>query len=379
MFEMGIRPVLILALKAYYANFYIIVNNGRDFAAPFITTYGVKQGGCISPELYKLYSKIIAINISKLKIGAQYGDIRIDVLMYADNIIIVTSCANEAQTMLNEITKISESHEIKFNPDKTNMMIFDKKENDSNLQLLLCGKPIVHSNQIKYLGTEITTNYSNIAHIETRRKKVAISLNNLISSSIINDYMPTSAKMKLFKVYIKPLLTYGCEILDLDENELKSLKQIEGNVVKKLIGIPRRCHTTPLYGALDIESTRNTIMIQQMNFIIRIQKNEYLKKFLIESRKLQNNSGMIGRLLQINGWQKNVNLKKLNKLIMEKQNWFNEKVQQVKKTLEIKNNFLKKNRLNELLHYTTYQAEIVLQSESVEMDEIMVIGPNTPS
>ena len=107
MFEMGIRPVLILALKAYYANFYIIVNNGRDFAAPFITTYGVKQGGCISPELYKLYSKIIAINISKLKIGAQYGDIRIDVLMYADNIIIVTSCANEAQTMLNEITKIS--------------------------------------------------------------------------------------------------------------------------------------------------------------------------------------------------------------------------------------------------------------------------------
>ena len=288
--------------------------------------------------------------------------------------------------MKHEISKISDSHEIKFNPDKTNMMIFDKKDNDSNLQLLLCGKPIVHSNQIKYLGTEITTNYSNIARLEIRRKKVAISMNNLISSGITNDYMPTSAKMKLFKIYIKPLLTYGCEMLDLDENELNLLKQIEGNVVKKLIGIPRRCHTTPLYGALDIESTRNTIKIQQMNFIIRIQKNEYLKRFLIESRKLQNNSGMIGRLLQINGWQQNVNLEKLNKLIMEKQNeliqnkidtyWFNEKVQQVKKTLEIKNNFLKKNRLNELLHYTTYQ---VTQRESVEIDEITVIETNKTS
>ena len=318
--------------------------------------------------------------------GAQYGNIKIDVLMYADDIIIVTSCSNEAQTMLNEISKISDSHEIKFNPDKTNMMIFDKKDNDSNLQLLLCGKPIVHSNQFKYLGTEITTNYSNIAHIEARRKKVAISMKNLISSGIINDNMPRSAKMKLFKIYIKPLLAYGFEMLDLDENELNLLKQIEGNVVKKLIGIPRRCHTTPLYGALDIESTRNTIMIQQMNFIIRIQKNEYLKKFLIESRKLQNNSGMIGRMLQINGWQQNVNLEKLNKLIMEKQNeliqnkidtyWFNEKVQQVKKTLEIKNNFLKKNRLNELLHYTTYQ---VTQRESVEIDEITVIETNTTS
>jgi hypothetical protein len=37
--------------------------------------------------------------------------------MYADDIIIVTSCSNEAQLMLNEITKISDSREIKFNPD----------------------------------------------------------------------------------------------------------------------------------------------------------------------------------------------------------------------------------------------------------------------
>jgi hypothetical protein len=81
--------------------------------------------------------------------------------------------------------------------------------------------------------------------------------------------------MKLFKIYIKPLLTFGYETLDLNDDEL--LKQIEGNVVRKLIGIPKRFHTTPLYGALDIESTRNTIMIQQMNLVMRIQKNDYLK------------------------------------------------------------------------------------------------------
>jgi len=136
---MGIRPTLILALKAYYANFYIIVNNGRDFAAPFFTTYSVKQGGCISPELYKLYSEVvIAISISELKVDVKYGKIKIDLLMYADDVIIVTSCSNEAQLMLNEITKISDSHEIKLNPDKTNMMIFDKKSDELNFQLLLC-------------------------------------------------------------------------------------------------------------------------------------------------------------------------------------------------------------------------------------------------
>jgi len=98
--------------------------------------------------------------------------------------------------------------------------------------------------------------------------------------------MSTNEKMKLFKIYIKPLLTFGYETIDLNDDELKLLKQIEGDVVRKLIGIPKRFHTTPLYGALDIESTRNgsTIMIQQMNFIMRIQKNDYLKNSLIESR-----------------------------------------------------------------------------------------------
>lgn len=124
MFEMGIRPVLIIALKAYYMNFYIIVNNGRDYASPFITTYGVKQGGCISPELYKLYSEVIAVLISALNLGAEYGRMKIDVLMYADDVVIIATCPKEAQLM----SKVSFTHEIKFNPDKTNLMIFSPRK-----------------------------------------------------------------------------------------------------------------------------------------------------------------------------------------------------------------------------------------------------------
>jgi hypothetical protein len=71
MFDMKIRPVLILALKAYYEHFFIIVNNGKNYAAPFLTTFCVKQGGCFSPDLYKLYSEIIAIVIRSL--GIEYG------------------------------------------------------------------------------------------------------------------------------------------------------------------------------------------------------------------------------------------------------------------------------------------------------------------
>ena len=59
---------------------------------------------------------------------------------------------------------MSSTHEIKFNPDKTNLMIFSPKKDDKDLILILFGQPIVRSNTIKYLGTEIKNH-------ETRRNK----------------------------------------------------------------------------------------------------------------------------------------------------------------------------------------------------------------
>lgn len=100
MFEMMIRPIIILALRAYYQHFYVLVKNDNNIAAPFLTTYGVKQGGIISSELYKLYSEQIAINITNLKLGVQYGKMNMDIIMYADDIIIIARTATEAQIFL---------------------------------------------------------------------------------------------------------------------------------------------------------------------------------------------------------------------------------------------------------------------------------------
>jgi hypothetical protein len=67
-----------------------------------------------------------------------------------------------------------------------------------------------------------------------------------------------------------------------------------------------------------MESAVNSIMIQQMKFIKRIQSNEYLNEFLKESRSLKNNIGLIGRLINNNNWEPNINVKQLNARIDEK-------------------------------------------------------------
>ena len=39
---------------------------------------------------------------------------KIDILMYADDVVLMTSCLKEAQLMLDELTIISETHQIKL-------------------------------------------------------------------------------------------------------------------------------------------------------------------------------------------------------------------------------------------------------------------------
>ena len=96
----------------------------------------------------------------------------IDILMYADDIILTASSAQDAQIMLNEVSKFGETHQIKFNPTKTSLLIYGAKKEDQLVNLLLCNQTIVRTTTVKYLGSELADNYSNKQHI--KKRKIAV-------------------------------------------------------------------------------------------------------------------------------------------------------------------------------------------------------------
>jgi hypothetical protein len=70
--------------------------------------------------------------------------------------------------------------------------------------------------------------------------------------------MSVSTKISLFKIYIKPLLYYGLEALDLNKSEINEIKKCESSIVKKLMGISKYCHTEELFSALLLETTEES-------------------------------------------------------------------------------------------------------------------------
>jgi hypothetical protein len=278
--------------------------------------------------------------------------------MYADDILIIAHSTTDCQSMLNIITKYGVSHQVKFNPTKTFVLAYNVPGN-TELNLMMCDQLIIRSKCIKYLGCQIEDSYSNLEHIQKRKKAAVIGLANLYSTEVLNDQMNIKTKMRLFQIYIRPLILHGLETLTLTIDEMNRVKRIEGTLIKQIIGIAKYCHSTHLYNALRIHKTHDTINLIQYKFLFRIQNSKYLNEFLIECRKLKINSGLIGKIISSIGLNEDIDMNKLNEAMktriinLERQladrHLYNIDTQEIKEILLLGNNKYRSFLLNKRL------------------------------
>jgi hypothetical protein len=110
----------------------------------------------------------------------------------------------------------------------------------------------------------VNDEFYNQEHIQKRIKLAYTNIGSLYSAGVLNKSMSIQTKLSLFKIYIKPLLYYGCESLDLNKKDVNDIRKCEGGIVKSLVGISKYCHTDPLFSALDIENTEESIYINKI-------------------------------------------------------------------------------------------------------------------
>lgn len=89
--ELNINPALMLSLRNYYKHFYIIIQNDQEFSKLIETSEGVKQGGNASPDMYKIYTNPIVVILSSKPYGITIGDMIVDLIMYADDMVTISN------------------------------------------------------------------------------------------------------------------------------------------------------------------------------------------------------------------------------------------------------------------------------------------------
>ena len=125
--ESQISPYTILSFIGYYKDSFMLVKNGEEFSSLFRTLVGVRQGGKASPKLFSIYIEKILRKISESKEGLNFGKTKLDIIAYADDLLLISSSKKELQDLLDIVTESGRELEIKFNSSKTIYILFNYK------------------------------------------------------------------------------------------------------------------------------------------------------------------------------------------------------------------------------------------------------------
>jgi hypothetical protein len=216
-FETGIDGKIFNIIRNMYADIKSCVSLNNSFSPFFKSVCGVRQGENLSPILFALYMNdldtYLRQNNRGLDVSMQCDDfsifLKLFVLLYADDTIIVSEDPTSFQQLLNDFSEYCKIWKLDINMNKTKVMIFGTNK-PSNYHFSLGGKELEIVKQYKYLGVTFTSSGS---FLEARKNIVsqANKAMHLLFTRLHNLDLPVDLQLKLFDQTILPILTYNCE------------------------------------------------------------------------------------------------------------------------------------------------------------------------
>ena len=180
----------------------------------FLTLQGVRQGDNMSPTMFALYINDLAINIKEMNYGVQIGDENISVLLYADDIVLVSETEYKLQEMLNFFGNWALKWAMSVNIKKSKVVHFRTKNVDKSEYMFKINEVCLdYVMSYKYLSIYFDEFLNFSKHEEEIARAGLRSLGSLIGKYKRTEYMGYETYSKYLNSNVCSVLDYGCEVL----------------------------------------------------------------------------------------------------------------------------------------------------------------------
>ena len=194
----------------------VAINGG--LSDPFEATIGLAQGAVLSPLLFCIFINGLRDALSAKGLGVKFGDRRISLLLYADDVVLIAKSPEQLQQMLDIVSDYAKRWRFRLNtkPGKSNVVpVPASKRNLARCDaanLHVSDGPLHTSKDYRYLGIEFGSPGKRAwnAYIHRVYKSACDRVNQLCYAASRGRY-PLSVKSlcQLFNGYVRPSAEYA--------------------------------------------------------------------------------------------------------------------------------------------------------------------------
>ena len=237
----------------------------------WIHTYsGVKQGCPRAPTEFNIYIQEVADRISTLGQGFSCGDSKISVLMYADDIVLVSESEDGMTDMLKEMETIGTEYGFAFSLKKSKIMRWNSKGRIPNSTWTLYGQEIEEVNTYTYLGVQIdSAGAGAVGHFGARMKdvgKAAGMLKYAGGRSGAREWLLREG----WKGVCVPKSMYCLAVLHWGRKEIKELEMAQTEMGRWLWRVGRWAPTAWVRGESGWSSMEEREAIAKIKYLARL-------------------------------------------------------------------------------------------------------------
>ena len=297
LFLLGVQPSTWKIIDELHQNTKTCVKWKQQTSETFSSHQGVKQGGLLSAELYKLYIEDLLKTYENSKLGCHIGTLTINAIACADDITLVCDNPYDLQVHVNQAVNYSNTHRYKLQPQKSVIIeINNTKRNHRDRQppikINQNNMPVVEKSAPLGILRSKSKEKTEATHIERNITKARRTAYSLLSAGFhgVNGLDPMTS-LSLYKTYIQPVLTYGLEIVQPKQSNLVKLELFQKTILKQILSLPINTPDPTAYiisGLLPVEAIIDIKCMSLFNNICRQSDNAIEKQLAM--RQLLNKS-----------------------------------------------------------------------------------------
>lgn len=232
--DLEIPPKYIRLAKATVEHSRSCVRVQGDLSRTFDVSSGLRQGDGLSPLLFNIALEKVIRNSSTNWTGTLIHKSQ-QIFAYADDIDVVGRSVTAVKRGLQDIEEAARPAGLHINEGKTKYMVMTRKNRGDGGHLVVDNNTFERVDSFVYLGANVNSANSLREEIDCR---IAAGNRSLfaLASVFRSKVLQRSAKIRVYKTLLRPIVLYGAEAWTLTQAEEEKLLVFERNVLRRIFG-----------------------------------------------------------------------------------------------------------------------------------------------